>query len=165
MEIGSILMSNKSLIVGCEGLLGAALMAILDSAIGTSRRLNEHFHLDLSKPIPELPECNVVYLTAAIKGFEPCEGKPLTWRVNADAPIAIALQLKDTAFPVFISTDAVEWSAAAYSRQKAYVEPVILMLGGAVIRPGRFDKSNVEGLAKFTENIGRNRLSGVHKWP
>lgn len=161
----------KYLVIGKDGLLGGNLMKALqvigvDEVMGTTRREGGDIHLDLSKHIPILPEADVVYLCAAIKGFEPCEGKANSWVANVDAPLAIALQMKKLygTFPVFISSDAVEWSPSSYARQKANVELGILMMDGAVVRPGRFDKSNIDGLVMLTATVGIQKLSGVHKW-
>lgn len=164
----------KHLVIGGDGCLGSALVRVLQETeqevMWTSRRktavslYGKPLALDLSGNIPELPSANVVYLVASIKGFEACEGKANTWVVNVDAPLSIAHKLWGKSFMVFISTDATEWSSASYARQKAHVELGVLMMGGAVIRPGRFGADTVGPLAQLVSYVGRKKIPGVHKW-
>ena len=158
----------KALVVGGDGLLGRNLVEAIYEAghdvVRTSRdALSDAFYLDLSRPIPVLPTCDVIYLCAAMSGFAKCEGNPLSYVVNVDAPLEIAR--RRVAFPVYVSSDAVEFiSGTAYARQKMQVELGILMLDGAVIRPGKFSQANVASLCRLMIDVGVNRKSGVHRW-
>ena len=159
----------KALVIGGDGLLGRNLVEALYEAghevVRTSRDvLSDALYLDLSRPIPTLPPCDVIYLCAAMSGFAKCEGNPLSYVVNVDAPLEIAR--RKTAFPVYVSSDAIEFvSSTAYARQKMQAELGILMLDGAVIRPGKFNQDNVAPLCRLMINVGVNRKSGVHRWP
>lgn len=164
---------SRALVVGGTGFVGAALVAELHrrgrQVIATSRRPaplppGEVFY-DLADGQPEqLPVADTVYLVAAMPTFAACEGNPLAWRVNVDAPIAIARQFPG-AFVVFVSSDAVEWcGATAYARQKAQVEGFMHSRWGAIVRPNRILPQTVGAFAALLADVGESRNSGLHRW-
>lgn len=161
----------KALCIG-EGMLGCALIDALSEAghsvIGSTRDpLSSKFYLDLTKPIPELPPVDVVYICAAIATYRGAEFAPQTaWLVNADAPVTIAQQCIDREmFPVFVSTDAIEWLGfTEYGRGKTYAELGVRLLGGAVIRPAKFTPDNIGSLCHLMIRVGQDRKPGVYRW-
>jgi dTDP-4-dehydrorhamnose reductase len=164
-------------IIGGDGLLGAALRDLLTQSgtdyIATSRRVGANipwprsFYFDLAQPIPELPPGEVVYIVAAIPHIVTCERDPVTWTVNADAPIAIAKQYAARGeFVVFVSSDAVTHADSfTYGKQKTYAEAYMNTINAAIIRPRRFTKTTADILAAFIWDVGNKRLPGVFKWP
>ena len=167
----------KALIIG-EGMLGCALIDALSEAghsvVGTSREaLSDKFYLDLTKPIPELPPANVIYICAAVASYRECEGNQSAWVVNADAPVEIVRRClilygrdgpNEAPFPVFVSTDALEFMSNAYTRMKAYAESCILPMGAAIIRPRRFGPDNIASLCHLMIRVGLDRKPGVYRW-
>lgn len=159
----------RSFVIG-EGMLGCALIDALSEAgyetFGSSRdALSSKFYLDLTKPINGLPSADTVFIVAAQASYRKCEGSQDSWMTNADAPVELARICRDDgAFPVFVSSDAVEWMANAYTRQKAYAELGVLMFGGAVIRPRRFTPENIGSLCHLMIRVGLDRKPGVYRW-
>lgn len=184
-------MMHRALVVGGDSMLGSALFKALsqppasDSAanvpVATTRRGSgattrrdrgglkpNWFRLDLMDSPPVLPTwSDIVYLVAAITKVVDCEANPqLAWKVNADAPVALALQCsRDGRHPIFISSDAVERAPnLIYSRTKAYAEGVILALGGTVVRPARILPDRVQGLVDLLLELGRTQSPGLVRW-
>lgn len=161
----------RALVIG-EGMLGCALIEALSEAghetIGTSREaLTDKFYLDLTKPIPELPPVDVVYICAAIATYRGAEFNPqIAWLTNADAPVTIAQQVMARGmFPVFVSTDAIEWLGfTEYGRGKTYAELGVRLLGGAVVRPAKFTPDNIASLCHLMIRVGLDRNPGVYRW-
>lgn len=162
----------KALVIG-EGMLGCALIDALSeeghAVVGTSRDiLSDKLYLDMTRPIPALPSSDVVYICAAISSYRLCEGNQSAWVVNADAPVAITRQCNaqcDTdMFPIFVSTDALEFMSNAYTRMKAYAESCIIPMGGAIIRPRRFGPENIGSLCHLMIRVGLDRKPGVYRW-
>ena len=157
------------LVIGGDGLLGSALCTRLGAQgykwAATTRRFDSGF-LDLSQPIGVLPPANVVYIVAAVPKIYECESNPLTWTINADAPIAIARQMAERgSFVVFVSSSAVETAGhLAYARQKAQVESYINTINGAIIRPSQIAPDRAPHLANFMIDIGLSRIRGVYRW-
>lgn len=167
------------LIVGADSRLGRSMAKLLPSSYRTTRREAElqvamHegdmrlFFLDLSRPLPQkLPEAQTVYLVAAIHGPKRCEGNPEAYRVNVDAPIALAQHYSALgAFCVFVSTDAMEWVPAwAYAFQKAIAEASIRLLPNtAIVRCGAISDQTREDCARRVVDIGLRKLKGIHHW-
>lgn len=162
-------------VIGGRGRIGSELvLALRQSGSGpfeyTTRHEGDGLFLDLAEPL-KLPwgkfkPDSIVFIVAGANGFEACEGKRESYRVNVDAPVAIARAAqRDSAFPVFISTDAVEWcGSSAYARQKALSEVAIRMAGGAIIRPARVTPERAREFARFMLSIGDARQEGVFKW-
>ena len=161
----------KALVIG-QGMLGTALVDALCEAghetIGSSRDiLSSHFYLNLTQPIPELPLVDAVYICAAIATYRGAEFHPQeAWLVNADAPIEIGRQCIDRGmFPVFVSTDAIEWLGfTEYGRGKTYADLGIRLLGGAVVRPAKFTPANIASLCHLMIRVGLDRKPGVYRW-
>lgn len=170
----------SAIVVGGGGLLGTALSVELlrlkeyypQYELTITRRnsmlVSYHF-LDLTVPHPKLPYIwpgGVVFLVAAITSLGAAEIDPAAWRVNADAPAALALEAaKGGMFPIFISSDAVErFPHMAYAKQKAYAETIVLSCGGAVVRPTRIPRENVGDLVQTLISVANNRNAGLHRW-
>lgn len=164
-----------NLVVGGDGLIGKAVLARLCAAglpaVATTRRAIPDdkwawLRLDLTEPASELPAADVAYLCAGIKGFRECEGVAETWRVNVDGMVAVGKQLlRQGAFVVYVSTDAVDWSPSSYARQRAQVEAVLQGCGDpAIVRCGRVTSETAPGLAAVLIEIGTQRRAGVHRW-
>jgi nucleoside-diphosphate-sugar epimerase len=162
------------LVIGGHGLIGTALCNELRTRglpfQGTHRFDPMMIYLDLRDPKnwPSI-SVSVVYLVAAIPGFPKCEGNRDSWVVNVDAPIALARHFHHgggatQAFPVFLSSDTVEWSNAAYPRQKAQVEAYINSIDGAIIRPSKVAPERAGELAKVIVDVGLSRKPGVTRW-
>jgi nucleoside-diphosphate-sugar epimerase len=144
----------KALVIGGDSKLGHALHVRLHErghkVVVTTRRRHESDHLapgcvylDMLDPrLPEFPddvglETWTVFIMAAITGVVPGERHPDAWRVNAEAPVALALQAYQRGWRVvFMSSGTVEMAQhTASAHQKTYVEGVVHMIGGLVVRP------------------------------
>ena len=162
----------KALVVGGDGFLGVHLVSVLQDAgldvVRSSRRGEARagvIFIDMAKTIPDLPAADVIFIVAAVQTFKACEGNQIAWIVNADAPVEIAQRAKwMDAFPVYVSSDAVEWSNSDYARAKAYAELGVLMVGGAVVRPGKISPERVSGLCQLLLRVGKGKMRGVHRW-
>lgn len=165
---------KNPLVIGGDGFIGSALVrSLIDKAtfelIVTSRRQNlprGWFYLNLEHAIDILPFHDVCFIVAAVNGFQGCEGNPISYRVNVDAPIAIAKQsCLRRGFPVFISSDSVEWcGTTAYARQKALAEIGVTMCNGAIVRSCRITAANLERFIEFLISVGINRVPGIFRF-
>ncbi len=154
--------SDRFLVVGGDGLIGAALAARLRGsgcrALVTTRRPvpagAERLFLDLSTDIGDWrapDDVGVAYLCAACTGMRACEDAPeATRRINVEGTVAVAEAVRRRgAFLVFLSSnsvfdgtipfplaDAPPGPATEYGRQKAEAERRIRALGEdvAVVR-------------------------------
>lgn len=172
-------MISRALVVGGDARLGAALLTALAAPgisehhpIATSRRPSHAseqgwFPLDLSDNDLRLPTwSDVVYLVAAVTKVVDCDAHPqATWRVNADAPVTLALQAhREARHVIFISSDAVEKAPAMnYSRQKAYAESMVLGMGGTVVRPSRIPP-DASKLVELLVMLGKMQTPGLVRW-
>ena len=173
----------KILIVGGDSKVGKALYARLDGYYGDEHELftttrgavnhKHQRHLNLLTPVlPANEDFNLIYLVAAVTGIMACEADAQnSWRVNADGPAQLALQAagahQNSKFThvVFISSDAVESGPKLnYSMQKAYVEGIVLSLGGSVVRPAWIGPG-MDSLVELLMDVGVERKSGLHRWP
>ncbi len=172
-------MTQKVLVVGGDSNVGKVLSKKLftdgHDVIQTTRREVLHtkqIYLNLLNPkLPTGVVYDVIYLVAAITGIMACEINPESWRVNADGPVALALQAtygcNNPQFTqvVFVSSDAVESAPRlAYSLQKAYAETAVLSLGGAVVRPARILPERLYNLVELLIDVGINKKKGLHRW-
>lgn len=147
------------LVTGSTGILGSAIMrrAVADEYFG---RLEDEDFLNTSG-------YESAILCAGTKGTEACEGNRKVFRSDVDGNIRLARHLlKSGSFVVFVSTEAVEWALnTAYARNRFMVE---LAIGGlpnvAIVRPGRFDPSNVGPLADLCIKVATEKLEGLHYW-
>jgi len=166
----------QHLIIGGRGLIGSALVQELGERkdawpfLATSRRASDEddgwllHRLGLDDP-HKLPDTKVVYLVAAMPGFAVCEGSVESWLVNVDAQIELARRYRNSAFVVYVSSDAVEWcGGTAYARQKAQVEGFIHAIDGAVVRPTRVPQDKARTLAALLVEVGNGRKQGTHRW-
>jgi dTDP-4-dehydrorhamnose reductase len=172
------------LVIGGRGLIGTAVVAELDrrkldyrfTTRNQGRLWDKEIFLDLemvsnsynvkNNYLPNLDGLgDVLYLIAAMPGLYQCEGNRTSYRVNADAPVALARRYK-TSFVVFISSDAVENAGLVnYARAKARVENYIDTIDGAIIRPSKVTAETAASLAGVAVHVGMNRISGVTHWP
>lgn len=161
------------LVIGGRGLIGSALVAELAAGgyrYAWSGREGRRAPVtyDLATDAPErLPAAEIVYLVAAVPSFVACEAQPReTWRVNADAPVALARRYRGS-FTVFVSSDAVEFCGGTeYGRQKAYAEAQILPRDDcAVVRPSRIGVTRAAEFANFLVGVGLGRRPGLYRWP
>lgn len=153
------------LIIGASGFIGKALHRMLPDAICTSRKPGAEHYLDLLD-ITEMPECQVCYLCAGANGAKTCAGSQDAFRVNVDAPIAMAHEVgRSMQFLVYISSMSVEWNEGAYTRQKLAAEMVLrTMPGVGIVRAGRVVQSNVDSLCETMIRVGRERINGITRW-
>lgn len=176
----------RAIVVGGDGKLGSVLCDRLlardhrvlrttrrPGFVGdTPRRREEIIHLDLLDPALLLPnrevtQSDVVYIMAAITGIVPAEQHPDAWRINAEAPIALAMQAKERGLRiVFMSSGTVEKAPhTASARQKSHADLAVLMLGGCVVRPLPFVRPEWFGeLADLLVDVGENKTTGVVRW-
>lgn len=168
----------RAFVVGGDGLVGRNLVGGLRKAghtvIATTRQSNtngDRLFLDLANPINfgygAVAGCDVMYLVAAITKVVDCEADPAsTWRVNADGPVAVTMNMPLRTQAIFMSSDAVERAPNLnYSKQKAYVESFILARGGIVVRPSRIPQDKIAGLIQLLINCGNNApMAGVFRW-
>jgi dTDP-4-dehydrorhamnose reductase len=157
----------RHLFIGGGGLVGkAAVQVAKDSKLDWQATYREL--LDLSQqPFRSLPtDVDTVYLIAAIRTPSDCDKNPVdTWRVNADAPVALALHYSCTgAFVVYISSDNVEGAGGTYANQKRFAECHMNMLDAAIIRPGRIHPDRATEFARFMIDIGLKRQAGLYHW-
>ena len=173
----------KILIVGGDSKVGKALNECFykqqpsqHEVITTTRDAVNHKHqrhLNLLNPVlPANEDFDLIYLVAAVTGIMACEADAQnSWRVNADGPAQLALQAYNTGglgqmppHTVFISSDAVESGPKLnYSMQKAYVEGIVLSLGGSVVRPAWIGPE-MDSVVKLLVEVGTKRKPGLHRW-
>lgn len=130
-------------VVGADGLIGSALMAILQASgkqvIGTSRRRDgsDFVYLDLAADanaiasqlrMPKVAERGAActaYLAASITGIARCESDPSsTWRVNVINTLQVARTLRELgAHVVFLSSNAVFSGREAYPDERSVPDP------------------------------------------
>lgn len=154
----------SELIVGSSGKIGAALARKIPEARTTTRK--ELDLLKLEEADSAIFDVDVIYLCAGANGAYRCEGKPESFTVNVDAPVAIA-RLADSygAFLVYIGSQSVEWQDGAYPRQKLAAECQLSGLDHvAIVRAGRVLDSNVDDLCETMMRVGRDRIAGVTRW-
>lgn len=175
----------RALVVGGDSKLGQALCERLlarghqvtrttrRNGAGPSIRRDESVvtfdMLDPKLPSPPYPApgWNVVYIMAAITGVVPAEVHPDAWRVNAEAPVAIALEAHARGWPVmFMSSGTVERAPhTASAMQKRYAEVVIHMLGGCVVRPlPVVPPEKYPEVADLLVDVGEQGRTGVVRW-
>lgn len=173
----------RALVVGGDSKLGRALcdrlLACGHEVVRTTRRAsgtwrrNESFvelnMLDPRLPRPGYPgpDFHVVYIMAAITGVVPAEKHPDAWRVNAEAPVALALEAhKRGCSIVFMSSGTVELAPhTASAMQKRYAEAIIHMLGGCVVRPlPTVPSEKYDEVAALLVDVGEQGRTGVVRW-
>lgn len=167
-------MTDTSHIIGGDGMVGTALCrALLERGrpfTATSRRRPlppGRSFLDLAEPkVCQGLRADVLYLVAAVSRVCECEAGPLTYQVNARAPILLARHyLAYGSFVVFISTDLVERAShLAYARQKERVEIYLEDKNAAVISAARIAPERADEFARFVVDIAASRQCGVTRW-
>ncbi len=151
--------SLRALVIGADGLIGAALCEQLSrrghTVFGTTRRnsplgLSRKVFLDLAESVTaadRLPDADVAVICTAMTNFADCRMQPeLARRVNATAPAALARQLVERgSFVVRLSSTAVFQNPAPmapalqpsnsrtlYGRLQAEGEKLVLALNSPV---------------------------------
>lgn len=163
----------KYLVIGGDGRVGSALVRELqyrglDYAFTsrTTRRGGSHY-LDLSQwPLTNVPIADTIYLVAAIPSFVAAEDDPRgTWRVNVDAPLAIARGQSEAKI-VFVSSDAVSFCGhTEYGRQKAHVEAALYFRPRtSIVRSRRLAEGDEIALARILVDIGVSPTYGFYEF-
>lgn len=146
---------KSALIIGGNSTLGTALKFALPNhgveVFATSRNPGEEFFLDLAgdpTSWPELPQCEVAYLCAAITKLDACENDPkATAFINVTRTSEIAKRLHaQGSFVVFLSTNHVFDGSKPhrrydeptcpineYGRQKVATEKAVLEMGNSAV--------------------------------
>jgi len=124
----------KAIVIGGDSFIGSRLVDMLaergHEVIRTSRRMDrDALYLDMLDH-GYLPECDVAFICAAVTKFIDCEYQPDAYRVNVDAPVAIASELETRrSLVVYLSSEAVEKALhTAYGMQKALTEAALSLL-------------------------------------
>lgn len=156
----------NTFITGGSGLLGGALFAMEELG---RRRAPPRSVFDIALP-PDLvaDSIDLAFLCAGTKGFARCEGNAAVFRADVDGNIRLARYLlKQGAFVVFVSTDAVEVAAgSAYARNRFFVELALSGLPNVgIFRPGMFNAANVAEAATACARVGLWRIEGLTRWP
>lgn len=141
----------KAIVIGGDGLIGAHLAQTLrdrgHEVIRTTRRLGDEGALFFNmEHAVGVPKCDVAFICAAVTKFIDCEQDQMAYRVNVDAPVAIATELKAMgATVVYLSSEAVEKALhTAYGMHKALVEAALAGIGNAIVaRIGKTTEANV----------------------
>lgn len=144
----------KAIVIGGDSFIGSELARLLEQqgheVTRTTRRRGCEWALYLDMLDPGLlPECDVAFICAAVTRFIDCEHKPESYRVNVDAPVAIARQQEARrALVVYLSSEAVEKALhTAYGLQKALTEAALSGIGNAIVaRLGKTTEQNVESV-------------------
>lgn len=147
------------LVLGHRGVLGSAVMKHPAAAEWGARLENPYYQ--------SLQLVDAAILCAGTKGFAENEGNRGSFKADVDGNIGIIRHLlRHNVFVVFVSTDAVEWGAhTAYARNRLLVEQAIwLQPNTAVVRPAKFDASNVGPLAELCVRVAIGREEGLHCW-
>ncbi len=169
------------LIIGGRGLVGSALCREMTRRELQWRSTSRHGHdpwrgsqygteyLDLAHLPDDTSEypapANFIYLVAANAKLAECERDPLAWRVNVDAPIALARYYHYGSHIIYISSDAVETcSGTAYGRQKAAAETYMQVVNATIVRPSRIPPERAEEFAGFVIDAALKLRSGVLRW-
>lgn len=169
----------RACVVGGDSKLGRALCDRLfargHEVLRTTRRPKPPpgwVRLDLLDPrLPRTeyptPDGHVLYIMAAITGVVPSETHPDAWRVNAEAPVALAIEAHARGWPVvFMSSGTVERAPhTASAMQKRYAEVVVHMLGGCVVRPlPTVPPEKYVEVADLLVDVGEQGRAGVVRW-
>jgi nucleoside-diphosphate-sugar epimerase len=160
----------RHLVIGGTGFIGAALVKELGRRglsfdyTTRSKDIWDAHIMDVLEP-NALPDADVVYLCAAYKGYANCDrDSVLSWRTNVDAQIKIGQHYRHFAFLVYLSSDAVEFSAAAYAYQKRHVEAYMNTIDAAIVRPGPVSAERVGEFASVLADIGEQHRKGLTRW-
>lgn len=171
----------RAIVIGGDGKLGKALCARLlelgHRVVRTTRQLlprpalhvgEEVAHLDMLHPVlPAESPAHVVFIMAAIPGFVPASSDPDAWRVNAEAPVLLAVQARSRGIRiVHVSSGAVERAQeTAYGRQKAHADLGVLLCDGCVVRlmPAVAPANYVEVADLLIDSAVRDRR-GLVRW-
>lgn len=139
----------RAIVVGGDGKLGRALCARLlelgHDITRTTRRIGplprgrpgeELAYLDLLDPVLPRGKASALFIMGGIPGFVPASSNPDAWRVNAEAPVLLAMQARSRDIAaIHLSSGAVERAQeTAYGRQKAHADLGVLLCGGCVVR-------------------------------
>ena len=146
----------KALVIGGDSFIGGRLAETLRAngheVVVTTRVVGREDALffDMKHPIG-VPRADVVFICAAMTRFIDCEQHPEAYRVNVDAPVSIAKQVRDYGGKVvYFSSEAVEKALGTkYGLHKALVEMALAGLPNAiVVRIGKTDEVNVDSLCR-----------------
>ena len=161
----------KIMIAGADSYIGRELCGYLagHQLVRTSRRGLGDMHLDfLSVPQVSMPtwgDVQAVYICGAMTRFIDCESNPLAYRINVDAPVAIAKAMPK-ARVVYLSSEAVERALhTAYGMHKALAEMGLRAVCNPVIaRLSKVYPDNLDQVCKWLAGLAYT-VSGVHHMP
>jgi nucleoside-diphosphate-sugar epimerase len=149
----------RHLVVGANSRIGQSLMVELarigEEAVGTTRRPESALpKLDLLN-VGEVPKCDVAYICASA-----IHESPLQNEANVAGTLKVIRRLLDDgAFPVFLSSTAVEMRSDGYARTKAAVEDAVKGLNVGVVRLGNVRKFGL--CAHALVRIGMEKRAGL----
>src|SRR5262249_53999947 len=140
----------------------------------TRRHKSEYrsvIQFDMLEPKP-LPETKVVYICAAMTRFVDCEDNRLAYRINVDAPIAIAEMAQDQgdwmvgkteAKVIYLSSEAVERCLHTnYGQHKALAEIGLrAVCRPVIVRLSKVD--DIEDCARFLASLA-DAEPGIYQW-
>ena len=150
------------LVIGANSKIGAELFRQLEgrgeNVIGTTRRNDDSGmpKLDLLSIDPsDIPACDVAYICAA--AIKPVPGE-MDAMINGTLDVINRL-CANGAFPVFLSSQAVEVRTDDYAKTKAAIERGVSNLNVCVMRLG--DVMDIEGCASEIIKAGISRRPGL----
>lgn len=158
-----------AIVFGSRGLIGAGLCRQLEQlAIPHRGATRPEFDLEYPTEWADFT-ASLVFLCAGINGFAECEGNRLSWRVNADGPVALGgAFLRRGAFVVYVSSGAVEWAGhTAYGRQRQHAEIGLTAIGAerlAIVRPEKVTSVTALAFGRRLAEIGTARQPGIVRW-
>jgi len=152
------------LVVGENSFIGSHFLTRMRSLGYPTPDTTSRQTLDLCNVPQRLGAYDVVYIFAAMTRFIDCEDNPLAYRVNVDAPIAIAEATKPAKI-IFMSSEAVERGLhTSYGTMKAHAELGLRPYNSVIVRLSKVDKSNVDDCCTFLLGL-MNEPRGLYHWP
>lgn len=153
----------KHLVIGADGKIGSALYRELleggATVTGTTRRGDGRPKLDFLD-VGEVPRCDVAYICAAALRRKIEEPVPFETEVNIIGTLMVIHRLLDDgAFPVFLSSRAIEVRTDAYAQAKAFVEHALTGRNVGIVRLG--DVREMRECAQAIIDVGVNKRAGL----
>ena len=138
----------KYLILGSNGYIGQALAEVMEE-MGCDVSALSRQDFDVTGEVPvEFANHDAVFMCAGMSKFIECEEDRMAYRVNVDAPLAIARCSNKF---VYLSSDVVERALhTSYGLQKALAEVGLLAIGNTVIARicKRVNRANIASVCK-----------------
>lgn len=137
----------KYLILGANGYIGQALAEVMEE-MGCDVSALSKQDFDVTGEIPSFRSHDAVFMCAGMSKFIECEEDRAAYRVNVDAPLAIARCSNKL---VYLSSDVVERALhTGYGLQKALAEVGLLAMGNTVVARicKRVNRANIAAVCK-----------------